>query len=301
MTPLLAAALLVVSVDGLDQRCLDNAALKIPNLRRVLREGDSARGVTGILSKTAVITWPVTVDAPVAFNLPEYIKPPASHRFRKSGWMIAHALSPLATSSGMPGAGAVFVHLVDLDSQAHDNGPFTPEANAVVERTDELIGEMLSALPKDGRLVLVSDHGFERAGKNVNLLFTAARDKITGIEPKGGFVIAASQPAADWLRNLSPEHSIGGEIPTEEIARFAPPWKGKFLFEPAPGVWFGPGNDVLIAKPHETGNHGHWPTRYQSVYAAWGNGIKHARLPVMQITEIVGRLATLLGVKMEGR
>ena len=91
----------------------------------------------------------------------------------------------------------------------------------------------------------------------------------------------------------SPEHAIGREIPADEIARFALPLTGKFLFEPAPGVWFGPGNDVLIAKPHETGNHGHWPTRYRSVYAAWGPGIRPARLPEMRITEIADRLASL--------
>jgi len=133
------------------------------------------------------------------------------------------------------------------------------------------------------------------------LKFAAERDNITGIEIRGGFVIAAAPLAAAWLRQLSAEHGIGREIPAAEIERFAPPLKGKFIFEPAPGVWFGPGNDVLIAKPHETGNHGHWPTRYRSVYAAWGPGIRPARLPEFHLGEIADRLAGLLRVKMEKR
>lgn len=381
MTTLLAAALLVVSVDGLDQRYLDNPSLKIPNLRRLMKGGEAAKGVIGIVPtvtwpshttiisgasawehgilsnrrpaeeggdyywsasllkrptlldaaakgglKTATITWPVTVDAPVAFNLPEYFKrrrggsmdtpsicskaKPAtlcqdiSARFPsfRQEWMDDRTRT-LATRYMLQNAkaDAVFVHLVDLDSEAHDNGPFTVEANAIVERTDDLIGEMLTALPHDGRFVLVSDHGFERAVKTVNLKFAAARDKIDGIDVRGGFVVAGAAPAAAWLRQLSPEHGIGREIPGTEIARFAPPLTGKFLFEPALGVWFGPGNDVLVAKPHETGNHGHWPTRYRSVYAAWGPGISPAVLPEMTLGEIAKRLAGFLSVKMEMR
>ncbi|MFN0106483.1 MAG: alkaline phosphatase family protein [Bryobacteraceae bacterium] len=381
MTPLLAAALLVVSVDGLDQRYLEDPNLKIPNLRRILREGEWSRGVTGIVPtvtwpshttlitgvpawdhgilsnrrpseqggdyywsvnllkrptlldaaakaglRAATVTWPVTVDAPVAFNLPEYF------RRRRGGSMdtasICSKAKPAtlcqdiaARFSSFPQewmddrtrtlatrfllqdakADAVFVHLVDLDSEAHDNGPFSPEAHAIVERTDELIGDMLQALPKGARFVLVSDHGFEKATKSVKLTFAAERDKVKGVEPRGGFVVAVGAPAADWLRKLKPDHGIGREIPADEIARFAPPWKGKYIFEPAPGVWFGPGNDGLIAKPRETGNHGHWPTRYRSVYAAWGPGIRPARLPEINITEIADRLANLLSVKMEGR
>jgi hypothetical protein len=122
--------LLVLSVDGLDHRYLkdcDRLGLRIPNLRRLMREGAWADGVVGeiptitwpshttlltgvappvhgILGNqrpkaeggsyywsvdllhartlwdamreagrtTAAITWPVTVDAPITWNLPEY-------------------------------------------------------------------------------------------------------------------------------------------------------------------------------------------------------------------------------------
>jgi predicted AlkP superfamily pyrophosphatase or phosphodiesterase len=50
--------LVVVSVDGLDQRYLrdcDKLHLKIPNLRRLLHEGTWADGVVG---EVPTITWP---------------------------------------------------------------------------------------------------------------------------------------------------------------------------------------------------------------------------------------------------
>ncbi|MEJ7609442.1 MAG: alkaline phosphatase family protein, partial [Bryobacteraceae bacterium] len=121
---------LVLSVDGLDARYLndcDRLGLKIPHLRKLMKEGQWAQGVMGVVPtvtwpshttlisgvtpgvhgilgnrrpreeggdyywsakllkvktlldaatqagrKTAAITWPVTVDAPVTYNLPEF-------------------------------------------------------------------------------------------------------------------------------------------------------------------------------------------------------------------------------------
>ena len=42
----------------------------------------------------------------------------------------------------------LLVHLVDLDSEEHDNAPFSREANAILEYTDELVGQMMDALPE---------------------------------------------------------------------------------------------------------------------------------------------------------
>ncbi|MBL8234714.1 MAG: alkaline phosphatase family protein, partial [Bryobacterales bacterium] len=49
---------LVISVDGLDHRYLRDAdalGLKIPNMRRILAEGEWADGVAGVLP---TVTWP---------------------------------------------------------------------------------------------------------------------------------------------------------------------------------------------------------------------------------------------------
>src|SRR5579863_2757569 len=53
-----AQPLVVISVDGLDNRYLaeaDQSSLKIPTLRRLMREGQYSRGVIGVVP---TITWP---------------------------------------------------------------------------------------------------------------------------------------------------------------------------------------------------------------------------------------------------
>src|SRR6185437_14181049 len=216
LLPLLAAALLarqpltVISVDGLDNRYLANAdamGLKIPNLRRMMREGQVARGVVGVFPtitwpshttlitgvdpvvhgilgnqrprtegggyywtvsflkvptlldaahqaglKIATITWPVTVDAPVDWNLPEYFQR------RRGGFMDTRSIESKEKPAGLVERIAaaypsfpqewmddrtrilaavyllqhehpdlMLVHLVDLDSEEHDDAPFTRE------------------------------------------------------------------------------------------------------------------------------------------------------------------------------
>jgi hypothetical protein len=93
---------------------------------------------------------------------------------------------------------------------------------------------------------------------------------------------------------LGPEYGVGREIPPDELKRLAPPWAGDRVFEPAPGIWFGFATDALFGKPRETGNHGHWPTRYRAVYLEWGAGIAPGRLPEMPMTDEAGRIASLL-------
>ena len=155
---------------------------------------------------TAAVTWPVTVDAAITWNLPE-----AAMR-RNGGSMDLDSVEATAT----PGLAAditalypsfaqqwvddrtrtqavlyllrkkqpdlILAHLVDLDSEAHDQGPFDKNADAVLERTDELIGDVVAALPKDYDLVVTSDHGFERLDRIANL---AAALKDAGVKGEG--------------------------------------------------------------------------------------------------------------------
>ena len=44
----------------------------------------------------------------------------------------------------------LLVHLVDLDSEQHDNAPFSREANAILEYTDELVGQMMGCAAEGG-------------------------------------------------------------------------------------------------------------------------------------------------------
>jgi hypothetical protein len=374
---LLLATLLVISVDGLDQRYLENAdrlGLKIPNLRKLMREGEWSRGVVGIVptvtwpshttlitgataeehgilsnrrpaseggdyywdvnllkrptlldeaaragKTTAVITWPVTVNAPVTYNLPEYFKKrrggamdtpsicakakPANlceqiagrfPSFRQE-WMDDRTRTLAVRYFLAQQTDIILVHLVDLDSEAHETGPFSIESNALLEYTDELIGTMAAALPKGGRLVVVSDHGFEAAKSEVHLRAEAPR----GVRPMGGFVLAEDDEAAAWLRSAKKDskYGLGREIPADEVRRLAPHLaSAKMIVESAEGVWFGFGNVKLLQQPRETGNHGHWPTRYRAVYLAWGKGLRARRTPEIPMQQIYERLRSLSGL-----
>ena len=292
----------MISVDGMDYRYLrdcDKLGLKIPHLRRMMREGERHRRdrrrlpdshlaqhmtlitgvdprIHGILGnrrprdeggddhrdvsllkaktlwhtareaglKTAAITWPVTVGATIDFNLPEYFQK------RRGGAMDLPSIEMKATPGLVEKIAKAFpsfaqewmddrtrtlatvfllkyerpdlllLHLVDLDAEAHENGPFTREANAVLEYTDELIGQILQAVPPETVVAVVSDHGFERADRVVDVNQLMARDAVNGkADLRFSLLTANDEAVVNWLRVASRErkHGVGREIPGRRI------------------------------------------------------------------------------------
>jgi hypothetical protein len=372
-----AQPLVVISVDGLDNRYLaqaDKMGLKIPTLRRLMREGQYSQGVIGVVptitwpSHTTIITgvdpvvhgilgnwrppgdryldyaqikcptligaahdagltigastWPVTVGAPIDWNLPEFFtsrrgsamdlraietksNPPDlvtkiaadnpsfaqqwmddRTRTLATVWILQHEKPRL-----------MLLHLVDLDSEEHDNAPFSRESLATLEHTDQLIGEIVAALPTGTAVAIVSDHGFERVDKIVNV-----KSVVPEVIQSGSLLLAPDEKTAAALRELKkdPKYGIGREIPKEEFARFPSSSNSNpvAIFDSAEGVMFGnTQGGELTAKPVEIGNHGHWPLRYRSVYILWGTGMPHQVLPEFSLKEIAARLASVLGIK----
>jgi len=382
-----ASKLLVISVDGLDYRYLrdaDKLGLKIPNLRKLQREGEVTEGIEGAFPtvtwpshttmitgvapaqhgilgnrrpkdeggdyywevdllktktlwhathkaglKSAAITWPVTVNAAIDFNLPEYFQR------RNGGGMDLRSIESKATPGLVEKITRVFpsfaqewmddrtrtlatvyllkyekphlilLHLVDHDAEAHHNGPFSREANAMIEYSDELIGQMLAAAPKDLVVALVSDHGFERADKVVDVNQILKQESIAGmVEMRPGFLTANDARVVEWLRAASAanKHGIGREIPKEEVQRFAPSLtKATAVFESAEHFLFGPAKaGEVFSEPAERGVHGLWPGRkdYAASLILWGKGIKPARKPRASMLTIAPRLAKILGVQL---
>jgi hypothetical protein len=161
---------------------------------------------------------------------------------------------------------------------------------------------MLEALPQGYAVALVSDHGFEKVDAEVNLAALAAKHGVAGVRAMGSVAVAETEAAASFLRDTAEDsrYGIGRTIPKDELARFAPQYNAAIaVFESAPGFLFGgdPKGEIF-SKPRETGNHGHWPTRYRSVFVLWGQGIQKASLPEFSIKEIAGKLAAVLGVKL---
>lgn len=379
-------SLLVLSVDGLDYRYLrdaDKLGLKIPNLRKLMREGEVTEGIEGVYPtvtwsshttlitgvapaehgilgnrrpateggdyywdvnllktktlwhatqkaglKSAAITWPVTVNAAIDFNLPEYFQR------RNGGGMDLRSIESKATPGLVEKIARVFpsfgqewmddrtrtqatvyllkhekpklilLHLVDHDAEAHHNGPFSREANAMIEYSDELIGQMLAAAPKDMVIALVSDHGFERADKVVDVNQILKQEGIAGtVEMKPGWLTTSDTRVAEWLRTASTNNKrgIGREIPRAELQRFAPELtKATAVFESAEHFLFGAAKaGEVFSEPAERGVHGLWPGRkdYASSFILWGKGIKPGRKPRASMLTIAPQLAKILGVQ----
>ena len=254
-----APLLVMVSVDGLRPdyvTAADAHGLKIPALRRVLKEGAFAEGVRGVIPtttfpshttlltgvwpakhgilantlfdperagdrswywyaddirvptlwdvaaaagwKTASVTWPVSVGARVDWNIPEFwhvggpndgkllrlvstlgllvemekdlgeyprglsVEADEGHA-RFATWLLEKKRPSLLT-----------LHLIALDHEQHQTGPFTPEVFAVLERLDTIVGGLRATAerlaPGGAWLAIVSDHGFVRVEHQLNLL-----------------------------------------------------------------------------------------------------------------------------------
>jgi predicted AlkP superfamily pyrophosphatase or phosphodiesterase len=272
---------------------------------------------------TAGVNWPVTVNANLTWNLPEaYAKRNGDSsdlesvdRYGTPGLVaeITRAYPSFAyrwLDDRTRTLATVFLlkvkkpdllllHLAELDSEAHEEGPFTPAANAVAERSDELIGDILKALPKDYGVALVSDHGFERIDHVANLKTMAAAAGVSGeMKIAGGLVSTTDAKVADWLRGQSGKGDVGREIAHDELMRFAG-FEALAAFEPAPHVVFG---NEAGGPPHtpsaNAGTHGFWPTRpdYHSIFALSGPGIKPGRLGEIEMVSLRDRFAKVLGL-----
>lgn len=375
--------LLVISVDGLDYRYLrdaDRLGLRIPNLRRLMREGEVTEGVTGVYptvtwsshttlitgatpaehgilsnrrpraeggdyywdvsllkretlwekagaagKRTAAITWPVTVGARIDLNLPEYFEK------RRGGAMDLPSIESKATPGLVGKIARVFpsfaqewmddrtrtlatvyllkyerpdlilLHLVDHDAEAHETGPFSRESLAILEYTDELIGEMLRAKPREMVVAIVSDHGFERADRVINLPVALKRDGLAGpLTATPGLVTTTDERVAQWLREASRARrdGVGREIPAAELKRHAPRFAGALAaFEPLEHHLFGAAVEgALETRPVEKGVHGLWPERaeYASTLILQGPGIRPGRRPKASMLGINARFEEIL-------
>lgn len=378
--------LIVISVDGLDQRYLrdaDKLGLKIPNIRKLMKEGEWAQGVLGVVPtvtwpshttlitgvpprthgilnnrrprsesgdyywmadmlksktlwhatraaglKSAAITWPVTVNADIDFNLPEFF------RGREGGGMDLISIWEKATPGLVESIektdpsfrqqwmddrtrkiatvyllkekrpDLLLLHFVDLDSTAHTHGPFTKQANECLELTDRFIGEILAVTPKNAVVAIVSDHGFERVDRELSVPILDMELDLKGkVLPYGGLLFATSEEAA---QKIAKSGYAGRRVPQAEVMKLAPEMNRKDIFaafEPKRNEAWLPaqGTKALNNPPHELGNHGFWPglADYRSIFVLWGPGIAPKKTPEIRMESAAARFAKILGVKLE--
>lgn len=141
--------------------------------------------------RTAALSWPVTVDAEIAYNIPEIFDPNASGDETRAWALVAQHTRPVGLleevfravekPESLPGDDLrveaavhlirryrphlLLVHLIQLDSVQHRTGPHSKEAYAELEKQDARIARILDALGQAGirertTVAIVSDHGF---------------------------------------------------------------------------------------------------------------------------------------------
>lgn len=127
---------------------------------------------------TGSIFWPVTRKAgDIDFNITDGDDEDEAGIAKTAGGLIARHRPQLLT-----------VHFVSLDHRAHETGPFSPPADAALERIDLAIGQIIADERKtypDAVVVIVSDHGFARVSEVINLNVALA---------EAGFITVAEEP-----------------------------------------------------------------------------------------------------------
>ena len=190
----------------------------------------------------------------------------------------------------------LLLHLVDHDSEAHETGPFSVHANAMVERTDELLGDILAAKPNNMAVALVSDHGFERFDEVLNIRTLLREAGVTGDVSVGSTMVTTNDSAvAGFLRGMK----TAREIPAGEWQRFTPNRpKPVGAFEAPPHVLFATDPAAPVRTKILHGDHGLWPLRddYRSTFILWTPGGKPSRLGEVDMLTLAGRLAQVLNL-----
>jgi predicted AlkP superfamily pyrophosphatase or phosphodiesterase len=169
---------------------------------------------------TASIQWPVTVGAHITWNIPEFWRANTEDDAKllqavSTPGLLAEARSEIGAYRGGTDAsvegdenrgryaqwmlekkhpGLLTLHLIALDHIEHEAGPFSPEAIAVLESLDAVIGKVREAAerlaPGRAYVAVVSDHGFAKTDAQLNLFPAFREAKLFSVDDKGKI--------ADW-------------------------------------------------------------------------------------------------------
>jgi predicted AlkP superfamily pyrophosphatase or phosphodiesterase len=146
---------------------------------------------------TSNVEWPATAGARITYNLPSYwrAKTPDDQKLYRLlatpgllpeveaavgpyppsyEWTVAFDVRRAAVSGYLIAKKKPRLHLAyfaALDEEEHDSGPFSAKSLAVLERIDDLVGQLRAAADQNGPSVfaVVSDHGFNATTREVHL------------------------------------------------------------------------------------------------------------------------------------
>jgi predicted AlkP superfamily pyrophosphatase or phosphodiesterase len=308
---------------------------------------------------TGNVHWPVTVGADITWNLPQYWRT-GEPDDRK----VVRALSTpglydaMEHDVGVPYADGIdesiegdelrarfavrmiesrrpalmLAYFTALDHEQHHSGPFSPASLATLERIDAIVGAVMTAAARayggDAVIAIVSDHGFQRTDRALNLIHalrsaglvdyaSSADDKPTAwraaIWPGGGSAaivlrdtadVATRDRVAQLLRTLAADSSNGIErvIDGAELRRREGFPNAAFLVNLRDGYTFGyNSNGPLVVQVPVGGMHGYLPDSpaMRASFIIAGPGIPSGRdLGLVDQRAIAPTLARVLGVRL---
>jgi predicted AlkP superfamily pyrophosphatase or phosphodiesterase len=206
----------------------------------------------------------------------------------------------------------MLVHLFDLDHFQHEFGPFTPEANAILEKTDAYVARILAAASRADTLAetavfIVSDHGFLPVSKQIHPGVLLARAGLLKVEEEKDAQSGATRAIVkEWrvlpycsggscslvLRDpadkaaLNRARAIFNKLEIKERNTFrvleqlqvralnANP-RASLMLEAMEGYSFGNNYTGEPITPNSgRGQHGYLPSKYFNTFIASGAGIK---------------------------
>lgn len=223
------------------------------------------------------------------------------------------------------------VYFAALDHEEHLHGPGSPEAKAILERIDALVGKLVAAelaARPDAAVAVVSDHGFVPIDNALNIygafieagLVTVGADgKIASWEAVpwasgGSAAIVLARPDDKVLQGrvvavleklkADPANGIERIVDKAEIAALGGNPEASFYVNLKPGMATGGfyGKDVpLRFPPPYKGMHGYFPETpaLHASFFIMGQGIAKGRdLGIADMRSIAPTLAALLGAAL---
>ncbi len=281
--------------------------------------------------KVAAIYWPVTAEANVAFNFPEFRetrrgstveladvaqKSTPAGIVERIAKMFPSFDKPLWDDSSSADAATyllttekpdlILVHMTEVDAEQHETTARSIYARDILATDDELIGQMLAKITPGTIVAVVSDHGFENNNHVVRPRVMLRQAGISGrVEVADGIIGTADPDVAAQLRKmvgLGRKTGIAREVPMAEVRARAPSlsrWVAAFDTMPDyvasdedHGQAVGPGTHL--------GVHLFWPTRpgYRAIFVMAGAGIHPVKLGEIDMLQIAPTLADVLDVKL---
>jgi predicted AlkP superfamily pyrophosphatase or phosphodiesterase len=226
--------------------------------------------------------------------------------------------------------GFLTVYLTALDHEQHQYGPGTPEAKAVLQRLDGLVGELVAAEQKahpGAVIAVVSDHGFAATDTEINLfrpfidagLITLdGAGKVASWDampwPSGGSIAvvlarpddaALNERVASLLASLAanPDARFARVADRAEIERMGGNPQAAFYIDLKQGALAGGFKpDAPLAKPSVyKGMHGYFPAapEMRSSFLVMGRGVAKGRdLGEIDMRAIAPTLARVMRGKL---